>query len=128
MIKKITLLQIELGPPVGRRTVAHNVAACCYWFYDVTVKKVDNKTVHYKETAGCRRLIFWPRSSGVGWGGSWGAAPCYKPEKSQRFQSTSFRCKFLLTWSLHKIVRSFNVFFFLLCCVKYVHTPSQFLT
>jgi hypothetical protein len=35
----------------------------CYLFYksyDLKVKKVNNATVHYEETAECRYKIFWP--------------------------------------------------------------------
>jgi hypothetical protein len=33
-----------------------------HWTYRVTVKKVENKIMYYKETAECLQLIFWPRS------------------------------------------------------------------
>jgi hypothetical protein len=49
-----------------------------YGTYEVTVKKVENKIVYYKETVECLHLILWPRSQR--------RVQCHtaKPEPNQR--------------------------------------------
>jgi hypothetical protein len=55
-----------------------NVSALLFRDFEVTVKKLENKVVYYKETVGSQHLIFWP--------GSQRRVHCHtaKPESDQR--------------------------------------------